>query len=73
MNFRLMSGEVRSNLVKFGSFFSNKIGVYLIQVLTANSTVVFFVFVDGLDLPKIAIDNFSSVVSYFFGNLVSKN
>ena len=56
--------EVKSSQVKIGQIFklvfSNKIGVYLIQFLTVNSTAVFFIFVDGLQLPKIAIKKFDA-------------
>ena len=69
--------EVRSSQVKLGQIsklvFSNKIGVYPIQFLTANSTVV-FVFVHDLELPKIAIKNFVVYIFLvFWGNFVTKN
>ena len=54
--------EVWSSQVKLGQIsrlvFSNKIGVYLIQFFNGEFTGGIFIFVDGLELQKIAIKNF---------------
>ena len=68
---------VRSSQVKLGQIFRlvflNKIGVYLIQFFTVNSMVV-FLFLDGLEFPKIAIQNFDMYsFAVFLGNFRTKN
>ena len=77
-HFDVFQVEVRSNQVKLGQtlklVFSNKIGDCLIQCLTVNSMVLFLFFVDGLELPKTAIQNFDMYgFCGFLGNLVTKN
>ena len=73
MNFRLRSSQVKlGQILKL--VFSNEIGVYLIQFLTANSTVVSLFFVNGLEFPKIAMKN-CAICSFrgLFGNFETKN
>ena len=70
--------EIRSSPVKQGQIlklvFSKKIGVYLILFFYGEFNGCIFIFVDGLKLPKIGIQNFD-MYSFrgFLGNLGTKN